>query len=126
KIMQFIDPKGSFLKNLVLSLLLIGVSSLLIPIVLKQIDDQKFIDQQRYQAAFSRQGKIIDAQAALLDTMAADFWAYELYASDVAVSRDERFGQADWHQRAVDDYYRQTGPLLGKMRAEISTLLQLA
>src|SRR5207248_573515 len=68
----------------------------------------------------------IDAQAALLDTMAADFWAYELYASDVAVSRDERFGQADWHQRAVDDYYRQTGPLLGKMRAEISTLLQLA
>jgi hypothetical protein len=32
----------------------------------------------------------------------------------------------DWHQRAVDNYYLKTGPLLGKMRAEISTLLQLA
>jgi hypothetical protein len=42
--LQSFDPKGSFLKNLVLSLLLIGVSSLLIPAVLKQIDDQKAID----------------------------------------------------------------------------------
>jgi hypothetical protein len=123
---QFIDPKGSFLKNLILSLVLLGVSSLLIPIVLKQIDDRKAVDQQRYQEQLSRQDKILDAQAALLDTMAADFWQYELYAFDVVVSRDERFGQADWHQRAVDAYYQQTGSLLGKMRAEISTLLQLA
>jgi len=124
--MQILDPKGSFLKNLVLSLLLIGVSSLLIPAVLKQIDDRKAIDQQRLQDELSRQDKVVDAQAALLDTMASDFWAYELYASDVVISRDERFGQDDWHQRAVEAYYLQTGPLLGKMRAEISTLLQLA
>ena len=124
--MQFIDPKGSFLKNLVLSLVLLGVGSLLIPIVLKQIDDRKAVDQQRYQDELSRQDKILDAQAALLDTMAADFWKYELYASDVVISRDERFGQDDWHQRAVDAYYQQTGALLGTMRAEISTLLRLA
>jgi hypothetical protein len=123
---QFIDPKGSFLKNLILSLVLLGVSSLLVPAVLKQIDDRKAIDQQRYQEQLSRQDKILDAQAALLDTMASDFWQYELYASDVVISRDKRFGQDDWHQRAVDNYYLQTGPLLGKMRAEISTLLQLA
>jgi len=124
--MQVVDPKGSFLKNLTLSLLLLGVSSLLIPAVLKQIDDRKFVDQQRLQDELSRQDKVIDAQAALLDTMAADFWGYELYASDVLISRDERRGRDDWHQRAVDAYYLQTGPLLGKMRAEISTLLQLA
>jgi len=124
--MQVVDPKGSFLKNLTLSLLLLGVSSLLIPAVLKQIDDRKFVDQQRLQDELSRQDKVIDAQAALLDTMASDFWSYELYASDVLISRDERRGQDDWHQRAVDAYYLQTGPLLGKMRAEISTLLQLA
>jgi hypothetical protein len=124
--MQFIDPKGSFLKNLVLSLLLLGLSSLLIPIVLKQIDDRKFVDQQRFQAELSRQDKIIDAQAALLDTMAADFWNYEKYAADVLYSRDERFGRDDWHQRAVDAYYVQSGPLLGQMRADISTLLRLA
>ena len=58
--------------------------------------------------------------------MASDFWQYELYASDVVISRDERFGQDDWHQRAVDAYYLETGPLLGKMRGEISTLLRLA
>jgi len=29
--MQQIDPKGSFLKNLVLSVLLLGLSSLLVP-----------------------------------------------------------------------------------------------
>jgi hypothetical protein len=124
--MQFVDPKGSFLKNLVLSVLLLGLGSFLIPIVLKQIDDRKAIDQERFQEQLSRQDKILDAQAALLDTMAADFWQYELYASDVVISRDKRFGQDDWHQRAVDAYYLQTGPLLGKMRGEISTLLRLA
>jgi hypothetical protein len=124
--MQSIDPKGSFLKNLVLSLLLLGVSSLLIPLVLKQIDDRKAVDQQRFQDNLSRQDTILDAQAALLDTMAADFWQYEFYASDVVISRDERFGQDDWHQRAVAAYYENSGPLMGKMRAEISTLLRLA
>jgi len=124
--MQFIDPKGSFLKNLVLSLLLLGVSSLLFPLVLKQIDDRRADDQQRLQDELARRDKVIDSQAALLTTMAADFWSYQLYASDVVISRDERFGQEDWHQRAVDNYYLKTGPLLGKMRAEVSTLLQLA
>jgi len=108
--MQFIDPKGSFLKNL----------------VLKQIDDRRAEDQQQLQDELSRRDKVIDAQAALLATMASDFWAYELYASDVVISRDEHFGREDWHQRAVDTYYLKTGPLLGKMRADVSTLLQLA
>jgi hypothetical protein len=54
------------------------------------------------------------------------FWDYEQYAADVLYSRDERYGQDDWHQRAVDAYYLESGPLLGKMRAEISTLLRLA
>jgi hypothetical protein len=125
-VLHLIDPKGSFLKNLILSLVLLGVSSLLFPTVLKQIDDRKAIDQQRFQEQLSRQDQILDAQAALLDTMASDFWQYELYASDVVISRDERFGQDDWHRRAVDAYYLQTGPLLGKMRGEISTLLRLA
>ena len=124
--MQLTDPKGSFLKNLVLSLVLLGVSSLLIPIVLKQVDDRKAIDQQRLQDELSRQDKVVDAQAALLSTMAADFWAYEALASDVVISRDARFGQEGWHQRAVDGYYQKGGPLLATMRAEISTLLQLA
>ena len=55
--MQLVDPKGSFLKNVVLSVLLLGLSSFLIPIVLKQIDDRKFVDQQRFQAELSRQDK---------------------------------------------------------------------
>ena len=124
--MQVIDPKGSFVKNLVLSLLLLGVSSLLVPLVLKQIDDRKFVDNQRFQDTLSRQDKILDAQSALLVSMASDFWDYDLYASDVVISRDKRFGQADWHQQAIDNYYAQSRTLLGNMRAEISTLLQLA
>lgn len=124
--MQLIDPKGSFLKNLILSLLLLGVSSLLIPVVLKQIDDRKFVDQQHYQADLARQDKIIDAQAALLDSLASAFWDYEVYASDVLYSQDEGIGRVDWHQRAVDAYYAQSGPLLGEMRADISMLLRLA
>ena len=91
--MQHIDPKGSFLKNLLLSVLLLGLSSLLIPIVLKQIDDRKFADQQRFQAELSRQDKIIDEQAEVLDTLAAAFWDYEEYAADVLYSRDERYGR---------------------------------
>ena len=114
------------MKNLVLSLVLLGVSSLLIPAVLKQIDDRKAIDQQQLQDQLGRQDKVVDAQAALLATMAADFWAYEARASDVVISHDARFGQEGWHQRAIDAYYLQSGPLLATMRAEISTLLQLA
>ena len=124
--MQTIDPKGSFAKNLVLSLVLIGVTSLLIPLVLKQIDDRKAEDQQRYQDELSRQDTVLDAQANLIDTMAADFWQYELYASDVIISRDPRFGDSEWHRRAVDTYYTKSGALMGTMRAEISTLLRLA
>ncbi len=96
-----------------LSLVLIGVSSLLIPAVLKQIDDRKAIDQQRFQEQLARQDKIIDAQAEVLDTLASTFWDYEAYASDVVYSRDERFGRDGWHQQAVDAYYEQSGPLLG-------------
>ena len=124
--MQPIDPKGSFLKNLILSLVLIGLSSLLIPAVLKQIDDQKFVAEQQFQEQLARQDKIIDAQAALLDSLASTFWDYEGYAADLLYSRDERFGRDDWHQRAVDAYYLESGPVLGTMRAEISTLLRLA
>jgi hypothetical protein len=124
--MQSIDPKSSFVKNLVLSLLILGVGSLLIPAVLKQIDDRKFVDQQRFQAELSRQDKIIDAQATLLDSLAASFWDYEGYAADLLYSRDARFGRDDWHRRAVDAYYLESGPVLGKMRAEISMLLRLA
>ena len=124
--MQNIDPKGSFLKNLVLSVLLIGLSSLLIPIVLKQIDDRKAIDQQRFQAQLSRQDKILDAQAEVLDSLATSFWDYEGYAADLLYSRDERYGRDEWHQRAVEAYYLKSGPVLGKMRAEISMLLRLA
>ena len=54
--LQPIDPKGSFLKNLVLSVVLLGMSSLLIPAVLKQIDDRKFVDQQRFQEQLARGG----------------------------------------------------------------------
>ena len=49
---------------------------------------------------------------------------YEGYASDVVISRDERFGGDDWHQRAVDAYYTQASPLLGTMRAEIPAQTQ--
>ena len=124
--LQHIDPKGSFLKNLVLSVLLLGLSSLLIPAVLKQIDDRKVVDQQRFQAELSRQDKIIDDQPAVLDALASAFWDYEGYAADVLYSRDERYGQDDCHRRAVDAYYLESGPVLGTMRAEISTLLRLA
>jgi hypothetical protein len=99
---------------------------LLIPAVLKQIDDQKFIAEQQFQAELSRQDKILDAQAAVLDSLASTFWDYEGYAADLLYSRDERYGRDEWHQRAIDAYYLESGPVLGKMRAEISTLLRLA
>ena len=79
-----------------------------------------------FRTQLSRQDKIIDAQAEVLDTLAASFWDYEGYAADLLYSRDERYGRDDWHQRAVDAYYLESGPVLGKMRAEISTLLRLA
>jgi len=84
--------------RLPVSVLLIGLSSLLIPVVLKQIDDRKAVDQQRLQAQLSRQDKILDAQAEVLDSLATSFWDYEGYAADLLYSRDERYGRDEWHQ----------------------------
>ena len=41
-----------------------------------------------------RQDKIVDSQAALLDTMASDFRGYEQYGRDALYSRDELSGLA--------------------------------
>ena len=124
--MQTLDPRGSFAKNLILSLALIGVTSLLILLELKQVDDRKATDQQRYQDQLSRQDPVLDAQANLIDTMAADFREYELYASDPVISRDLRYGDPDWHERAVQHYDTRIGPRLGTVRAGVRTFPRLA
>lgn len=95
-------PRGSFFKNLVLSLLLLGVSSLLIPAVLKQIDEFPIVDQQRFQEQLSRQDKISDAQAALLDTTASAFWDYERYAADELYAHERTRECWPRHRSLVD------------------------
>ena len=71
-----------------LSVLLLGLSSLLIPIVLKQMS---MIGRPSMSSAFrpssTRQEKVLDAQAAVLDSLATSFWDYEGYATICCCSR---------------------------------------
>lgn len=123
---EFIDLSGSFTENLILLLIAIGLTGFLIPLVLKRVDAQREDSQARLQAELARQDKVIDAQASILDTLAALLWDYQRLAAEVLAAESARLGRPELQAEAVRAYDTEAAALLGKVRAAISTLLRLA
>lgn len=122
----FIDISGTFVENLILLLVAITFTGFVIPLVLRRIDVQKHAAQERLRAALARQDKVIDAQEALLDSLADLLWEYMQRSVNVLYFHNAETGRPNLFETAVREYDTYSGPLLGKVRAEISKLLRLA
>jgi hypothetical protein len=123
---EFVDLSGSFAENLILLLIAISLTGFLIPLLLKRIDAHREDSQTRMQAELARQDKVIDAQAAVLDTLAGLLWDYQRLAAEVLAAQSARLGRPEQRTEAVRAYDTEAAALLGKLRAAISTLLRLA
>jgi hypothetical protein len=78
---MFEDPV--FQQKLVLLALGAVVSGFSIPYLFRVIDSRKFKEQKVFEAALSRQSRLIEAQATLLDDLTRTLWKWRFLAKGV-------------------------------------------
>ena len=121
----------AFLQNLALLL----VTALVIPLMIRYVDAKRHArqlvaqaerdqEQKRFEAELSRQGKVIDAQSALVDRLADLLWEYQLLL--VSVPWFQQFPHLrSEYEKSVTEYHERAGILFGTIRAEISKARRL-
>lgn len=126
---------GQFVENAVLLLLTALITGLIVPVVLRRIDEGRqeiqsaaqelrLREQKRFEADLARQTKVIDAQGAFLNTIADLLWEYQLLF--IAVPYYHQFPQQRGrYLEAVQEYHAKAGECLGRIRAEISKGMRL-
>lgn len=128
------NASQQFGESVILLVLTAGVTGLLIPYILKRIDERrlhdqkeaderKLRDQKEFEADLARQSKIIESQIQLLENLAQLLWEYQLSA--IEVSFYDPAEQRDFYTAAVQKYQEKAGTLFSRMRAEISKALRL-
>jgi hypothetical protein len=113
---MFEDP--GFQQKVVLLLLAAVVSGFGIPYVLRAIDARKLREQKKFEAALSRQTKLIDAQSTLLDELTRLLWKWRYLAKGVAYYGARR--DVDRFNAARKAYEDAVWGLLDEFRTEIS------
>jgi hypothetical protein len=125
----------TFGQSALLLLLTALLTGLLVPVVKGVVDDRKLKQQKRFddarlraqtefEASLSRQGKILEAQAQLLQDLADVLWAY--LSLVIKVSYYGMLGKKEEHQRAFEEYDEQSWNLLVKLLALITQTRRLA
>jgi hypothetical protein len=122
---QVIDvlTSDSFLQALFLLVVTAGLTGLLVPLVKARVDDRKFREQKIFESDLARQGKVIDAQAALLESLSDLLWSFLLLSIGVtyyAMQGDKAKLKAAWAT-----YDTEAWSYFGKLRAEISQARRL-
>jgi hypothetical protein len=112
-----------FLENILTLATTATLTGFLIPYIFKRIDQRKLREQKEFEAEIALQAKIIESQVHLLEDMAQYLWEYQLAA--IEVSYYDPTGQQKLYASAVEKYHEKIGPLLSKIRAEISKALRL-
>jgi hypothetical protein len=110
--------RNPFVQNLILLLLTALLTGLLVPYLLKVVDDRKSIRQQEREAARARQSKIIDAQAKLLDDLTQQLWRWRYLCIRLTYYGGQ--GMTDRLKQAEEDYEREIWEVLNNIRNEIS------
>ena len=113
----------TFLECVILLLIAAGLISFLAPQISRRIDARRFTEQKLFEAELTRQNKIIDAQANLLEDLSTLLWDYQLLL--IAVPYYRQFNKRDLYQSALNAYEEKAENLLGKIRTEISKALHL-
>jgi hypothetical protein len=113
----------SFVQGLLLLLATAGLTGLLVPLIKGRIDDRKLREQKVFESELARQGKVIDAQAQLLDDLSQQLWAFLLASLEVTYyavqNNEEKFANA-WKS-----YDEHSWKYFGSIRATISRARRL-
>ncbi len=114
-----------FFQNIILLFLTVGSTGLLAPYVLQRIEERRHREQKLFEAELARQGKVIDAQASLLDELSGLLWKFQLSAIDVSYYHLNAASDQSLRDRAIRKYEENAGETLAQIRAEISKSLRL-
>src|SRR5690348_5015161 len=79
----YFQASQDFFEKYTLLLSTAGLTGLLVPYILKVIDNRKQREQKQYEAELTRQSKIIDAQVQLMERLSDALWEYQLLAITV-------------------------------------------
>lgn len=116
-------PSQSFVENLILLLVTLGLTGVLVPLLFRLIDERKKQEQKEFDAELARQSQIIDAQVKLVEDLSGLLWEYQLLL--IAVPYYRQFPKRNRYPIALNAYEERAGELLGRIRAEISKALRL-
>ena len=105
------------LEKVALLLLTALLSGLLIPYVLKRVEEARRTEQKVLEADLARQSKLIEAQAEFLDELTDTLWSWRYLTIRVAY-----YGQSAQNKyvAAVSDYEEQIWDVLFKLRKQTS------
>jgi hypothetical protein len=113
-----------FLEKVVILLLTALLTGLLVPYVLKRIDEAKSIQQKILDADLARQAKVIEAQSKFLDDLTETLWNWRYLSMKVAY-----YGMGDEgpsYAAARKDYELQIWDVLSRLRNQINKSRRLA
>jgi|GEM_PF-4856469 len=66
-----------FYEKLILFILTAAITGVFVPLLFKWRDERKLGEQKAHEAQLARQGKIIEAQVALLENLAKQLWEFQ-------------------------------------------------
>jgi hypothetical protein len=121
----FIDALTSqaFIEAVLVLVVTAALTGFLVPRVKASMDAKKLREQQLFEARLARQGKIIESQAALLESLAQTLWEYRMLVMELAFHRVER--PRERYHTALATYEDRAWDLFAKFRAEISEARRL-
>jgi hypothetical protein len=114
---------NAFIRNVCLLLLTALLTGLLIPYLLKVVDDRKAMRQQEHASALTRQAKIIEDQAQFLNNLAEDLWKWRY----MSIRLTYYGGQGVWDrfEETDDAYDREIWDVLHHIRSQIGRAKRL-
>jgi len=114
---------NAFIRSVLLLLLTALLTGLLIPYLLKVIDNRKAIRQQERASALARQVKIIEDQAQLLNSLTEELWKWRY----MSIRLTYYGGQGAWDRfkEADDVYNREFWDVLHRIRGQIGRAKRL-
>jgi len=113
----------SFVQQVTLLVLGALITGFGVPYVLRLIDARKMREQKKLEAELARQGKLLDAQSALLDEITRLVWAWRYLAKQVVYYGSR--GDNDRYMAAKAKYEDGVWGLLDGLRTQISKARRL-
>jgi hypothetical protein len=113
----------SFVQQVALLVLGALITGFGVPYVLRLIDARKMREQKKLEAELTRQGKLLDAQSALLDEITRLVWAWRYLAKQVVYYGSR--GDNDRYMAAKTKYEDGVWGLLDSLRTQISKARRL-